>query len=83
MGAIIVPRTAVGKMSVAVFMLGLAAFVLSFASPEFAALAWPSLIGGGVLALLMGIKHRRAVHPTVSHLSPTPEKSKPTNPRQA
>jgi len=69
-------------MSVAVFMPGLAAFLLSFVSPEFAPLAWPSLIGGGVLALLMGIKHKRAAHPTVSHLSPDPEKRRPIDRRQ-
>ena len=52
-GAIIVRRTVVGRMGAAVFMLGVAAFLLGFVHPWFFPLAWASLIGGGVLAVFI------------------------------
>ncbi len=73
--AIIVRRTAVGRMSLAVFVLGTSAFLLGFVDPFFFPLAWASLIGGAVLALVMFAKHRRASHPTLSHLADDPEKA--------
>ena len=81
MGAIIVRRTVVGRMSAAVFMLGVAAFLLGFVHPWFFPLAWASLIGGAVLAVLIWIKHQRSFHPTVSHLATDREEHEPIQPR--
>ena len=81
MGAIIVRRTVVGRMSAAVFAMGIAAFLLGFVHPGFFPLAWASLLGGGVIAILIRISHARTSHPTVSHLSPGPEQGRPIEPR--
>jgi hypothetical protein len=80
-GAIIVRRTVVGKMSAAVFALGISAFVLGFVHPFFFPLAWASFVGGGLLAVLIWSKNRRSSHPTVSHLADDPEEGRPIHPR--
>jgi hypothetical protein len=80
-GAIIVRRTVVGRMSAAVFLLGVAAFLLGFVHPWFFPLAWASLIGGGVLAVFIWTSHKRSSHPTVSHLATDPDEKKPIQPR--
>jgi len=80
-GAIIVRRTVVGKMSAAVFALGVASFALGFVEPFFFPLAWASLVAGGLLAVLIWSKNRRSSHPSVSHLADDPEESSPIRPR--
>jgi len=81
MGAITVRRSVAGRMSGAVFALGVLAFVLAFFDPAFFPLAWASLIGGAILALALWIKHRRTSRPTVSHLAPDSDEKKPIQPR--
>jgi hypothetical protein len=39
------------------------------------------LLGGLVIAILLGAKHRRSSHPTVSHLAPESEDSRPIHPK--
>ncbi len=72
MGAIIVNRNVVGRMSAAVFLLGVGAFLLGFVHPFFFPFAGVSLLGGGLIAVLIRIRAARASHPTVAHLSPDP-----------
>ncbi len=81
MGAITVRRAVVGKMSAGVCLLGIAAFLLGFVHPGFFPLAWISLLGGAVIAVFLWAKHRRASHPTVSHLAPDPDENRPIHPR--
>ena len=82
MGAITVRRTVVGTMSALVFALGLAAFVLGFLEPMFYPLAWLSLLGGLVIAVLLWLKHSRSSHPSLSHeLEGQPEEHRPIHPR--
>jgi len=82
MGAITVRRTVVGTMSALVFALGLAAFVLSFLEPVFYPVAWLSLLGGLVIAVLLWLKHSRSSHPSLSHeLEGQPEEHGPIHPR--
>jgi hypothetical protein len=81
MGAIVVRRAVVGTMGAVVFVLGLFAFLLSFFEPGFYPVAWLSLLGGVVIAVLLWAKHRRSSHPTLSHLAPDSEDSRPIHPR--
>jgi hypothetical protein len=82
MGAITVRRTVVGTMSALVFALGLAAFVLGFFEPAFYPVAWLSLLGGLVIAVLLWLKHGRSSHPSLSHeLEGQPEEHRPIHPR--
>jgi hypothetical protein len=80
-GAIIVRRTVVGRISAAVFLLGVAAFLLGFVHPWFFPLAWASLLGGGVLAVLIWTRHQRSSHPTVSHIATDSDESRAIQPR--
>jgi hypothetical protein len=80
-GAIVVRRTVLGKMSAAVFALGISAFLLGFLEPFFFPLAWASVVMGGLLAAFIWGRNRRASHPTVSHLAEEPDESKPIQPR--
>ena len=81
MGAITVRRDVGGKMSAGVFVLGIAAFLLGFVHPGFFPLAWISLLGGALIAVLLWGRNRRSSHPTVSHLAPDPDEGKPIEPR--
>jgi hypothetical protein len=68
-------------MGAAVFVLGLLAFFLGFFHPGFYPVAWISLVGGAGIAVLLWAKHRRATHPTVSHLEPDADERKPIEPQ--
>jgi hypothetical protein len=68
-------------MSGVAFALGVSAFLLGFIDPGFYPLAWISLAGGVLLAVLLWAKHRRSSHPTVSHLAPEPEENKAIHPK--
>ena len=81
MGAITVRRDVVGKMSAGVLVLGIAAFLLGFVHPWFFPFAWISLLGGALIAVLLWAGSRRSSHPTVSHLVPDPDETKPIEPR--
>ena len=81
MGAITVRRTVVGKMGAGVFALGIASFLLGFVDPTFFPVAWTSLLGGTVVAVVLWAKHRRSSHPTVSHLAPDPDEGRPIHPK--
>jgi hypothetical protein len=82
MGAITVRRTVVGTMSALVFALGLAAFVLSFLEPMFYPLAWLSLLGGLVIAVLLWLKQSWSFHSSLSReLEGQPEEHRPIHPR--
>ena len=81
MGAITVRRAVVGRMSAAVFALGLAAFLLGFLHPFFFPLAWISLAGGALMAWVLWARHRRSSHPTISHLADDQGEGKPIHPR--
>ncbi len=80
MGAITVRREVVGKMSAAVFALGVVAFLLGFVHPFFFPLAWMSLLGGALVGTVLWARNRRASHPTVSHLVRQPEERNPIQP---
>jgi hypothetical protein len=80
-GAIIVRRTVVGRMSAAVFALGVGAFLLGFVHPWFFPVAWASLFAGAALAVLIWRKHQGSSHPTVSHLATDPDENTPIQPR--
>jgi hypothetical protein len=81
MGAIIVRRTAVSKMSAGALGLGIGAFAMGFFHPGFFPLAWGSFIGGGLFAVLIWNRSRRSSHPTVSHLAEDPDERRPIHPR--
>ncbi len=81
MGAINVRRDVTGKMSALVFALGIAAFLLGFVQPMFYPLAWISLVGGVVIAILLWARHRRSSHPTLSHVERETEEHTPIQPR--
>ena len=81
MGAITVRRAVAGKMGVGVFVLGIAAFLVSFFDPNFFPLAWFSLGVGALAAVLLSLRNRRLSHPTISHLAKDPEEDKPIHPR--
>jgi hypothetical protein len=80
-GVIIVRRAVAGRMSIGIFAVGISAFLLGFIHPGFFLLAWISLFGGVVWAVLLGRSRPRSVHPTVSHLAPDPQQGKPTQSR--
>ena len=81
MGAITVRRSVVGKMSAVAFVIVIAAFVLGFVHPVFYPVAWLSLLGGALFAVVLWTRHLRSSHPTVSHLAPDREEGKPIHPR--
>ena len=72
-------RQVASQMGAAVFLLGIAAFVLSALDPSFRPLAIVAFLGGVVCATILCVRHTFSKHPSLKE-ERSPEDSKPIDP---